>query len=80
MKTLIATVALVVFVGMQSFAGADTTRIAKKEVTKTQSILTPAQEKLFETGRLNETIVKPVYSSVEQLLFTEMIRKAKENN
>ena len=81
MKTLFATLAMVVFLGAQSFAGTeDTTRVATKELKNSKEILTPAQEILFKTGRLNETIVQPIYSSVEQLLFTEMIRKSKENN
>lgn len=79
MKTLFATLAMVVFLGAQSFAGTEyTTRVATKEVKNSKEILTPAQEILFETGRLHETIVQPIYTSVEQLLFTEMVRKAKK--
>ena len=78
MKTLFATLAMVVFLGAQSFAGTeDTTRVAKKEVKNSKEILTPAQEILFETGRLNETIVQPIYTTVEQLVFTEMVRKTR---
>jgi hypothetical protein len=81
MKTLFATLAMVVFLGAQSFAGTeDTTRVAKKELKNSKEILTPDQEILFETGRLNETLVQPIYSSVEQLIFTEMVRKLKDNN
>lgn len=80
MKTLIATLALVVFIGAQGFAEADTTKTAEKAVKQTRSILSPSQERLFETGRLNETMVQPIYTSVEQLIFTEMIKQTKEQD
>lgn len=81
MKTLFATLAMVVFLGAQSFAGTeDTTRVETKEFKSTKEILTPNQEILFKSGRLDETLVQPIYTSVEQLIFTEMVRRTKKNN
>ncbi len=41
-----------------------------------RSLLSPFQEELFFKERLQELVVKPVYTTVEQLIYTELLRQA----
>lgn len=78
MKTFILSIVLMATFCGQSFAedGGKSKKEVKKELNS--QILSPELEKLFFSERLGETVVKPMYTSAEQLIFTEQIRQAKK--
>jgi hypothetical protein len=78
MKTHILTLVLVAFFGVQSFAaeGKKEKKEAGKELNR--EILSPELEALFLSGRLGETVVKPVYTQAEQVIFTEQLSQLKK--
>lgn len=81
MKTLIATLTLTIVLGGQCFAIADTLaddKKIKKEKTENRDLLSPELDKLFKDGKLGETVVKPMYTTTDQLVNTELIKKAKK--
>lgn len=80
MKALIAAFTLALMLGGQSFASgipSDEGK-TKKKSTENRELLSPELDKLFKEGKLAETIVKPMYTSTDQLVNTEMIKKAKQ--
>jgi|GEM_PF-2717645 len=80
MKALIAAFTLALMLGGQSFASATTLEEGKikKKSNENRELLSPEMDKLFKEGNLGETIVKPMYTSTDQLVNTEMIKKAKQ--
>jgi len=81
MKALIAAFTLALMLGGQSFAsGISSEEVkTKKKSTEKRELLSPEMDKLFKEGKLAETIVKPMYTSTEQLINTEMIKKVKRD-
>jgi len=74
MKTRIIAALMAVLFGSASIASE-----AEKEATKAQSklntqILSPEQELMFASERLNEMVVKPIYTEVEQMIFYQQIK------
>ncbi|MFT4770822.1 MAG: hypothetical protein ACI9CP_001087 [Cryomorphaceae bacterium] len=80
MKALIAAFTLALMLGGQSFASGISSDEGKtkKKSTENRELLSPELAKLFKEGKLAETIVKPMYTSTDQLVNTEMIKKAKQ--
>ena len=80
MKALIAAFTLALMLGGQSFASATPSgeRKTKKKSSENRELLSPEMDKLFKEGNLAETIVKPMYSSTDQLINTKMIKMSKE--
>jgi len=78
MKALIATIMMVFVIGGHSVAFGTPSEEVKKKNTENRELLSPEQVKLFKEGRLNETVVKPVYTSTDQLINRELIKKIKE--
>lgn len=77
MKTITLIIALVATVANSAWA----TEPNKKNTLKTEvhsEILTPALDTLFLNERLNEAIVKPVYTTTEQLIFSEQVKLLKQ--
>jgi hypothetical protein len=79
MKTLIITSAalLATSAGCYAEGGVKTKKDTASHSAHTV-ILSPEQEVLFAEGKLNETVVKPMYTQTEQLIFTEQVRKTKK--
>ncbi len=66
--------------GGQSFASSeDKVKPEVKETVKVE-ILSPEQEALFIEGKLSETVIKPIYTEAEQLIFTEQVKKMKNKD
>ncbi len=80
MKTILAFIAFSFLASPQSFATADSTSVDTNEKIEVKSILSAEDIVLFNSGRLNETIVQPVYSTVEQLIFTEQLNQIKRKD
>lgn len=80
MKALIAAFTLALMLGGQSFASAATSEEekTKKKAIENRELLSPEMAKLFKEGKLAETVVKPMYTTTDQLVNTEMIKKVKE--
>ncbi len=80
MKALIAAFTLALMLGGQSFASGISSEEGKtkKKSIENRELLSPEMDKLFKEGKLAETIVKPMYTTTDQLVNTEMIKKAKQ--
>jgi len=78
MKALIAAFTLALMLGGQSFASAIPSEEGKtkKKAIEKREVLNSEQEKLFKDGKLADTVVKPMYTKTEQLVNTEMLKKA----
>ena len=81
MKALIAAFTLALMLGGQSFASGIPVEEGKtkKKSTENRELLSPELAKLFKEGKLAETIVKPMYTSTDQFINTEMIKKVKQD-
>lgn len=81
MKTILAFFAFCTLLSPQSFANADSTTVeTNKKIETKKNILSVEDERLFNAGRLDETIVKPVYTTVEQVIFTEQVNQVKSED
>ena len=82
MKTILAFFAFSTLISANGIANADTTSVksTKKVEVKDQGILSAADEQLFFGGRLGETVVQPVYTSVEQLIFSQQVKEVKKED
>ncbi len=86
MKSLFSVMVLVLCIGIQGFATTDTTKTKRKKSKKTEQvriILTPGEEKLFNQGKLGEHEKNTpyyLYSTTEQLIFSEQVRQTRKNN
>ena len=79
MKALIAAVGLAVMRGGQAFAsGTSEEENTQKQKTENKEILSLELDQLFSEGNLGETIVTPMYSSTDQLINTEILKKTIE--
>ena len=76
MKALIATIMMVCVIGGQSVAFGAPSEEVKKKKTENRELLSKEQVKLFKEGRLNETVVKPVYTPTEQLINRQLLKKS----
>jgi len=78
MKTWMITLVMICLITGQSFAseGAKNRKDAKE--MKDRAILSPELDTLFFSQRLGEAVIKPIYSSTEQLIFSEQIKLTKK--
>jgi hypothetical protein len=77
MKALIAALTVAMMLGGQMTALGIASEEEKTKKQNNREILSSEQTKLFKEGRLAEAVVKPIYSSTDQLIYTEMIKKTK---
>jgi hypothetical protein len=78
MKALIAAITMALMLGGQSSASATPSekgKIKKKAIEK-REVLSAEQEKLFKDGKLAETVVTPMYTKTDQLVNSEILKKA----
>jgi hypothetical protein len=75
MKALVAALTLAIILGGQIAASANTSEEDDLKKKQKREILSSEQDKLFKEGKLAETIVKPIYSSTDQLINIELIKK-----
>ena len=81
MKTILAFFTFCTLMSSQSFAIGDTATVeTNKKIEVNKSILSTEDERLFNAGRLDETLIKPVYTSVEQVIFTEQVNRVKRKD
>jgi hypothetical protein len=80
MKTMFTMMAVALtFAAIASTPDTTEATITKKK-SGSELVLTKEQDKLFATGRLNETVIPPLYTTVEQLIFTEQIKRNVSKN
>lgn len=79
MKTTLITIAMVAVLATSGWA-TDDKKANQLASTNKEQILSPELELLFKEDRLNEAIVKPIYTAAEQIIFSEQVKllKAKE--
>jgi hypothetical protein len=80
MKTLAIAMVLFLATGFQSFSAESNKENTTEKKQQPEAILSPELEALFFSGRLGETVVKPVYTEAEQVIFTEQVRQIKAAN
>ncbi len=78
MKTWMITLAMICLISGQSFASEGEKNRKDAKETKDRAILSPELDTLFFSQRLAEAVIKPVYSSTEQLIFSEQIKLTKK--
>lgn len=85
MKTLLGILIMAFCISTTGYAVTDTTRTKTKKAKKTEQVkilLSPVEEKRFKEGNLGaaESTSIPLYSTVEQLIFSEQVRQTKKIN
>lgn len=85
MKTLLGILIMAFCISATGYAVTDTTRTKTKKAKKTEQVkilLSPVEEKRFKAGNLGdaESTSTPLYSSAEQLIFSEQVRQTKKIN
>jgi hypothetical protein len=80
MKTIFATIAFCTLLASAGNAATDTTRTKKVKATTNQALLTAEEEHLFMNDRLNEKSIQPMYTTVDQVIFTEQIRNVQKKD
>ncbi len=81
MKTILTLIACCAIMYSQASTGVDTTKVEEKQSTKqTTTLLTAEEDKLFFEGGLDQKVIKPVYTTVEQAIFTAQIKQIKKDD
>ena len=79
MKALIAAIGMALMLGGQAFAsGTSEEENTQKQKTENREILSLELDQLFSEGNLGETVVAPMYSSTDQLINTEILKRSTE--
>lgn len=80
MKTILATIAFCTLLASAGNAATDTTRTKSVKATTNQALLSAEEENLFMNDRLFENRIQPMYTTVEQVIFTEQIKNVQKEH
>lgn len=81
MKTILATFAFCTLMATAGTAATDSTSGTKTvKATTNQALLSAEDEKLFMDGRLDEKSIHPMYTTVEQVIFTEQVKNIQKKH